>query len=194
MLEEHMDSHDSEGISLVVPRTTKPAISFNHACCICQLKALGRPWEIIVVNDGSDDQTSIRVKEWMKEVPNVNWLSIDGIKGTAPHCGWFSTAQFALICFTDADRQFELADLRTLLGRIHECHLVAGVRSPRQDPWHRRLLGRLWTQDGPCLQCWRSRFKLCVQTGSKEALSSFQLHSTGGFINGNRDSTPGTRL
>lgn len=186
MLEEHMDSPESEGISLVVPAYNEadnivPMIRGAHR----ELQRLGRPWEIIVVNDGSVDQTASLVQEVMDQIPNVHLVEhrLNLGYGAALRTG-FSTAQFALICFTDADRQFDLADLPDLLGPIVDCHLVAGIRSPRQDPLHRRVLGRVWTwgmdyafnvgvRDLNCA------FKLI----RKEALSSIQLHSTGAFIN-----------
>ena len=185
-LEEHMDSHESEGISLVVPAYNEadnigPLIEAAQS----ELQELARPWEIIIVNDGSSDQTSLCVKESMRGGSNVLLVEHDRNLGygAALRTG-FATAQFGLICFTDADRQFELEDLRGLIERIDDCHLVAGVRSPRQDPWHRRVLGRLWTwgidrafnvgvRDLNCA------FKLV----RKDALSTFQLHSTGAFIN-----------
>ena len=52
----------------------------------------------------------------------------------------FESARYDLVAFTDADCQFDLADLGKLAPFAAEYPIVAGFRADRKDPWRRRLL------------------------------------------------------
>ena len=53
-------------------------------------------------------------------------------------------ARLEWVFFTDADLQFDLLDLEPLLEASRGVDIVAGYRSPRRDPFGRRLLGWAW--------------------------------------------------
>jgi hypothetical protein len=52
----------------------------------------------------------------------------------------FEAARYDLVAFTDADCQFDLADLGKLAALAAEHPIVAGFRADRKDPWRRRFL------------------------------------------------------
>lgn len=102
--------------------------------------------EIIVVNDGSSDQTASIVRQLSAEDPRVRLIdhTVNMGYGAAVRDGiWAATKE--LIFVTDSDRQFDLGELAHLLPRIAQADMVAGYRYARSDPWHRRLFGHGWS-------------------------------------------------
>jgi glycosyltransferase involved in cell wall biosynthesis len=186
IIDEHVSGSGCESISVVLP-------AFNEAENIGallieagrMLSSLERTWEIIVVDDGSDDGTAKVVEEATDRDSRVTLVQhpVNLGYGAALRSGFFE-ARHDLIFFTDTDSQFELKDLEFLLANIVDCDLVAGVRSPRRDPLHRCLLGWVWTRSmdlvyGVQLRDLNCAFKLI----RRRALCSLELHSTGAFIN-----------
>lgn len=103
-------------------------------------------YEIIVVDDGSQDNTAAVVKSVQSSVPQlilVQHAQNMGY-GTAVFNG-LKQASKELIFFTDSDRQFDLHELNKLLAKIDTADLVVGYRAPRRDPFMRRLNGRGWS-------------------------------------------------
>ena len=49
------------------------------------------------------------------------------------------------VFFTDSDRQFDLSEIKKLIAELNEADLVVGYRSPRRDPFMRRLNGKGWS-------------------------------------------------
>ena len=132
----------SEGFSLVIP-------AFNEAAGIRQaiqeaddaLRELARPYEILIVDDGSQDGTAGVVAESAAEFPALRLLrhSRNRGYGAALRTG-FEAARHELVGFTDADCQFHLADLADLLACTEQFPVVVGYRIGRQDPARRRFL------------------------------------------------------
>lgn len=92
-------------------------------------------YEILVVDDGSDDTTAASVKRefggngpvrLLRHPQNIGY-------GAALRSG-FSAARFDLVAFTDADGQFHLEDLGHLLVAINGYDAACGYRVDRQDP------------------------------------------------------------
>ena len=70
--------------------------------------------------------------------------------GAAVRSG-LAAARFPLVCFTDGDRQFRIADLGRLTARLEEPHdegrtpdVVAGYRIKRADPAVRLAYARIY--------------------------------------------------
>lgn len=105
-------------------------------------------YEIVVVDDGSRDQTAARVREKAEEHPQVRLVEHEVNKGygAAVFTG-LTSATKDLIFFTDADRQFVIEEVREFLPLILEgkADLVAGYRPTRSDPFHRKLFGWGWS-------------------------------------------------
>ena len=152
------------------------------------LPALADRFEIIAVNDGSRDGTgeiADRVAAEHPETVRVVHHSLNRGYGAALRSG-FAAARYPLICFTDGDRQFRIADLRLLLERLAALDApdaVAGFRLRRADPAVRLLYARiyrlclgvffgLWIRDVDCA------FKLF----RRETLEGIRLESGGAFL------------
>ena len=139
--------------------------------------------EIIVVNDGSTDDTQ-RVLEAIT-LPNLRVIQheVNLGYGSALRSG-FSAALGRWTFFTDSDRQFRPQDFNRLWERRMEADLILGVRSDRQDPSFRRMNAWLWGQyvrrvfsvDVTDINC---AFKLLPTS----ILQTFHLKSEGAFIN-----------
>ncbi len=110
------------------------------------LSSITDDYEIIVVDDGSRDNTAQRVMEKAAVYPRVRLIRHERNKGygAAVYSG-ITAATKELIFFTDSDRQFKLDELKNLLPLISEADLVAGYRPKRMDPWFRVLFGWGWS-------------------------------------------------
>ena len=103
-------------------------------------------FELIVVDDGSRDETAVITQALAQKHPQLKLVQHEENKGygTAVLSG-LSQASKELIFFTDADRQFDLQEIEKLLAHIETADLVVGYRAPRRDPLMRRLNGKGWS-------------------------------------------------
>ncbi len=103
-------------------------------------------YEIVVVDDGSQDDTAVIVQSLIPQYPQLRLVQHEENKGygTAVFTG-LTHASKDLVFFTDADRQFDLGEIEKLLAEIDRADLVVGYRAPRRDPFMRRLNGRCWS-------------------------------------------------
>lgn len=102
--------------------------------------------EIVIVNDGSKDNTAAVVQAISAQDPRVRLIQhpVNLGYGAAVRDGiWAATKE--LIFITDSDRQFDLREITRLLPRLAEGDMIVGYRFARSDPWHRRLFGNGWS-------------------------------------------------
>lgn len=105
------------------------------------LPAFAERFELIVVDDGSTDRTAQIVSTYAEAHPEVRLEQHPGNLGygLALRTG-LRAARGDAVFFTDADRQFRLADLERLLGPFRRSPVVVGYRLKRNDPWHRLVV------------------------------------------------------
>jgi dolichol-phosphate mannosyltransferase len=110
------------------------------------LEPLGRPWEAIFVDDGSRDGTFsalTRLHAANDEVRVVRLRRNFG-KAAALLAG-FAQARGEVVVTIDGDLQDDPAEIPHLLAKLEEgFDLVSGWKIRRRDPWHRRLLSKLF--------------------------------------------------
>ena len=109
------------------------------------LQALGRPFEVICVDDGSTDDGVAILRTLQATRP---WLRVlrhrRNFGQSACYCTGFQAARGELVLTMDADRQHDPADIPRLLGELRaDTAAVCGVRKARQDNWVRRLSSRI---------------------------------------------------
>jgi len=144
--------------------------------------------EIIVVDDGSSDNTAEVVRALAAEDPRVRLIQHEGNKGYGAAVRtalWSATKE--LVLFTDSDRQFDIGEVSRFLPRLGEADLVIGYRYARSDPWHRRLFGNGWSwlvnllfgytaRDVDCaFKLFRRQVLETVEVGSRGAMFSAEF-------------------
>lgn len=104
------------------------------------LRRFADDYEILVVDDGSRDETAAVVEELARERSCVRLLrhGCNRGYGAALRTG-FEAARGDRVAFTDADGQFDLAELEGLVAESSRHPIVVGYRIDRQDPWRRRF-------------------------------------------------------
>lgn len=144
-----------------------------------------RDVEILVVNDGSHDETGAIIDRLAADHPEVVALHhpINRGYGAALTTG-FRAATGDSIMFMDSDRQFDIADINALLPYVPYYDIVAGYRIQRRDPLYRRLYGKMfgmavWTLFGVHLRDTDCAFKIY----RADLLNTIELTTPGALIN-----------
>lgn len=108
-------------------------------------RRLGRQFEIVVVDDGSRDRSRLVIERRRAAHPEIRLVAHPSNRGygAALRSG-LQLARGDLVFFSDADLQFELSELESLLAHADRADVVAGYRSPRRDPFGRRVLAFGW--------------------------------------------------
>jgi glycosyltransferase involved in cell wall biosynthesis len=102
---------------------------------IMGIRAVSKEFQIIVIDDGSDDNTAGIAKSLGCE---VHRLSKNMGKGFACRLG-AARAKSNKIVFIDADMQFYPKEIPKLAARLEECDIVIGRRSAKEIPIQRRF-------------------------------------------------------
>ena len=119
-----------------------PLVEEAHEVC----RQLTDDFEIILVNDGSTDRTADLMEQLARQYPRLRTIHHPSNKGYgAALISGFSAAQKQIVFFSDADRQFRLAEMKRFWALIDRYDAVVGYRKKRRDPFHRRLFGKGWT-------------------------------------------------
>lgn len=185
----------------MTPETRVPALSYFFPAhneeanleglvdeALATLPSLAERFEIVAVDDGSRDASPAiadRLAEAHPDLVRVVHHPTNLGYGAALRSG-FRAARYPLVCFTDGDRQFRVADLGRLLERAaapDRPEIVAGFRIRRADPPLRLLYARvyrlclglffgLWVRDVDC----------ACKLFRREALEGIRLESGGAFL------------
>ena len=134
-------------ISLVLPAYNEAEnIEPMVAEAVPALEANADDWEIIVVDDGSADETAAVTRRVTEHEPRVRLVqhAVNQGFGSAVLTG-FTSAEKDWIFYTDADRQFVLAELERFVPHMEGADLIAGYRAPRRDPFLRVFYGKGWS-------------------------------------------------
>jgi glycosyltransferase involved in cell wall biosynthesis len=99
------------------------------------LEALGRSWELILVNDGSRDESAARLDAIAATDPRVIVVHLSRNYGqTAAFMAGLDQARGEIIIPMDGDLQNDPADIGRLLEKLDEgFDVVSGWRKDRQD-------------------------------------------------------------
>ena len=108
------------------------------------LGKIGRPWELILVDDGSKDGSFDKIRELKSSRPWLRGLRFSKNNGqTAAMGAGIKAAQGEIIITLDADLQNDPADIPLLLAGIEQGYDAAvGWRKKRNDTMVRRLSSR----------------------------------------------------
>ena len=109
------------------------------------LDGLGRPAELIIIDDGSEDGSAQRLRAAQRSEPRLRIVRLARNYGqTAALAAGIEQARAPIIITLDADLQFDPADIPRLLAALtDEVDVVHGWRRMRHDPWLTRRVPSL---------------------------------------------------
>lgn len=106
-------------------------------------------FEVIVVNDGSSDDTAAvlrtlqsRFGERLRVIDHPENRGYGGALRTG-----LAAARYELVFYTDGDGQYDVGELPLLLAQMRDdVGLVNGFKLRRQDPWYRLCIGATYNR------------------------------------------------
>jgi glycosyltransferase involved in cell wall biosynthesis len=143
-----MSPAKNPAISVVIPLYNEADnLDDLHAQLTASLRAIGRSYEIILIDDGSRDATPAKLKALAAADPLVRVLRLRRNFGqTAAFSAGFDAARGDIVITSDGDLQNDPADIPRLVARLEEgegVDMVCGWRRKRQDPPLRRIPSRI---------------------------------------------------
>ncbi|MCW3003899.1 MAG: glycosyltransferase family 2 protein [Conexibacter sp.] len=134
------------GLTIVLPcfdEAENIADAIRYATRAAQRCAMAH--EILVVDDGSSDQTAAIAARFVEADRRVRLVVHPRNLGygEALRSG-IAAASMPWVLLTDADLQFDLRELEDFLPYTGSADLIVGWRILRQDPVHRRLNAAAW--------------------------------------------------
>jgi glycosyltransferase involved in cell wall biosynthesis len=173
-------------ISAVLPAFNEEANLQESVTRVAQaLSSCAPNSEIIVVDDGSQDQTAFVLERLARVYPILRVVRHPENRGygAALRSG-FDAARCPWIFMMDADNQFDPSELSLLVDRAAGADIVTGYRKHRRDPLNRRLnawafftLVRFFF--GHLVRDVNCAFKLI----RRDLLARMDLHADGALIN-----------
>jgi dolichol-phosphate mannosyltransferase len=113
---------------------------------VAALSVLDRPYEIIVVDDASTDQSAERLAEMMKEQTRLRVVRMKRRSGqSSALAAGLAHCRGRYVATLDADGQNDPADIPRMLAAVTSgtCDMVTGWRMQRNDTWLRRVSSRV---------------------------------------------------
>ena len=110
------------------------------------LRRLTDDYEILVIDDGSTDHSREILRELEDKYKRLEVILHEENKGYggALRAG-FSSAKKDLIFYTDGDFQYDVTELAYLLEKFEDqIDIVNGYKISRSDPFHRKIIGRIY--------------------------------------------------
>jgi dolichyl-phosphate beta-glucosyltransferase len=141
-------------LSVVIPAYNEEQRLKRHVPGIVEfLQSKGRPFEIVVVNDGSRDGTAEAARELARTYPMLRSIDLNPNrgKGGAVRAGMLD-ARGEYVLFTDADQSTPISEADKLLVKLEAdgydmaigSRSVPGSRVEQPQAWHRALAGKLF--------------------------------------------------
>ena len=177
----------AESLSVFFPAyNDAPSLPLLISRAFETLKEHVADYEVIVVNDGSHDNTGDVLAElakhhapWMRVITHPENRGYGGALRTG-----FAAATKDLVFYTDGDGQYDVRELPKLLRLMGpKTGLVNGYKLERNDPIHRIWIGNVYNAFARFLYRIRIRGVDCdFRLMRRRLLQDLQLTSTSGTI------------
>ncbi len=177
----------SYGVSVFFPAyNDAPSLPGLIAKAFSVLEANVEDFEVIVVNDGSHDNTGQVLSELAGQHGSRMRIITHEVNrgyGGALRSG-FEAATKDFVFYTDGDGQYDVGELPKLLKRMRAgVSFVNGYKLERNDPWHRIWIGKTYNQFARLLFNVSLRDIDCdFRLIRRSLLEEIQLESTSGTI------------
>jgi glycosyltransferase involved in cell wall biosynthesis len=138
--------HDHPALSVVVPLyNEEESVTQLAAQILAVVRPLGLGFELVLVDDGSKDNTAHLLSGLAAEIPELVAVLLRRNYGqTAAMAAGFDASSGAVIVTLDGDLQNDPADIPMLIQELDQgFDLVSGWRQQRQDGAIKRLLPSL---------------------------------------------------
>ncbi len=138
-----MEHYDKIYLSVIAPVYNEaPNIEPLVQEILAAVQPMGKTFEIILVDDGSTDETPLVLKKLKRKVPELKVVFFRRNFGqSAAMTAGFDYAQGQIIVSMDSDLQNDPRDIPKLVAKIEEgFDLVSGWRRDRKDPFLSRRL------------------------------------------------------
>jgi glycosyltransferase involved in cell wall biosynthesis len=112
------------------------------------MSTMGKAYEILVINDGSTDDTNNTCRKIIKDYPTVKMIEMltNNGKALALQAG-FQTAKGDIVITMDADLQDDPLELPRFIQQIENGYdMVVGWKKDRKDPLEKTLPSRLFNK------------------------------------------------
>lgn len=108
------------------------------------LGPLGETYEMIFVDDGSQDHSRRLLKEMALQYPQIRILGFRKNCGeTAAGAAGIKEARGRIVITIDADLQNDPKDIPRMLDYLKEYDMVTGWRQKREDSWIKRITSKI---------------------------------------------------
>lgn len=132
-----------------------------------ELKKVTNHFEVLVVNDGSQDKTASILDKLAAELPFLRVIHHEQNRGYgAALITGFKNARNDLIFYTDGDGQYDVREMHNLLAQMRpNIDLVNGYKVKRADAWYRILIG----------ECYRRSMRAAFRISIRDVDCDFRL-------------------
>jgi glycosyltransferase involved in cell wall biosynthesis len=178
---------DRPGISVFFPAyNDAPSLPALLEKTFATLRAHFSDFEVIVINDGSEDNTGAVLRQLQHLYkPHLRVITHEQNRGYggALRSG-FAAATKDLVFYTDGDGQYDPTEMMALYERLRPgMGFVNGYKLERNDPRHRILIGNVYNRFARTLFGVRIRDIDCdFRLIRRDLLQSLHLTSTSGTI------------
>ncbi len=141
-LSSNVDGEPRPWLSIVIPfYNEEESVCPLHEQIVQALDSLGKPYEVIAVDDGSTDRTLAALEEILKDDPRWSVVMLRRNFGqTAALSAGFDRTKGDVVVTLDGDLQNDPADIPKLLELVETYDMVSGWRADRKDPFLSRRL------------------------------------------------------
>ena len=103
-------------------------------------------FEIIVVNDGSSDNSLQVLQELQREISELRIVNHEVNRGYGGALlSGFAASTKQWVFYTDGDAQYDAHEITRLISAVTESSdVIQGFKIGRGDPLHRRIIGRVY--------------------------------------------------